>query len=228
MKTKLSDAIMRPLAETLVSRFAPNCERIEIAGSLRRLKSEIGDIEIVAIPTPALYEQLDTLLTDGKIRHGQPKRWGQKLRTFLFDTIGGYTIQVDLFLQPDPATWGCNMMIRTGSQEFSKRMVTERSKGGFMPDGYQIREARVWRGDTALPTPDELDVFMLWGMACVEPWDRTADCKPVFNAQRAEVSALVAMETKPLSPIMHPDSLARIEAEYQEWLKARKEREDAR
>lgn len=218
MKTKLSDAIMRPLAETLVSRFASNCQRIEIAGSLRRLKSEIGDIEIVAIPTAALYTKLDTLLADDKIRHAEPKRWGNKLRSFLFDTIGGYTIQVDLFLQPDPATWGVNMMIRTGSKEFSHKMVTERSKGGFMPDGYKIKDARVWRGETVLPTPDELNVFMLWGMDWVEPDLRTAEYKPVFNAQRAQVSALVATAIKPLSPIMEPESLARIEANYQAWL----------
>lgn len=34
MKSKLPDAIARPLAETLVSRFAPNSQRIEIAGGL--------------------------------------------------------------------------------------------------------------------------------------------------------------------------------------------------
>lgn len=217
MKTKLSDAIMRPLADSLVSRFAPNCARIEIAGSLRRLKSEIGDIEIVAIPTPALYEQLDSLLADGKIRHVAPKRWGQKLRAFLFDTIGGYTIQVDMFLQPDPATFGVNFLIRTGSSEFSKLMVTPRSRGGFMPDGYKIKEARVWRGDVALPTPDEVDVFALWGMAYVEPQQRTADYRPVFNAQQAQVSALVATQPAPRWPIMDPESLARIEANYREW-----------
>lgn len=33
--------------------------------------------------------------------------------------------------------------------------------------------------------------------------------------------------TGSLAPIMHPDSLARIEANYQAWLKERKEKEES-
>lgn len=37
-------------AKRVVEILAPHCERIEIAGSIRRKKSEIADIEIVCIP----------------------------------------------------------------------------------------------------------------------------------------------------------------------------------
>ena len=43
-------AVVLPITERLVSILAPFCERIEIAGSLRRLKPEVGDIELVVIP----------------------------------------------------------------------------------------------------------------------------------------------------------------------------------
>ena len=38
------------LAEAALSALTPSCERISIAGSIRRRKPEVGDIEIVCIP----------------------------------------------------------------------------------------------------------------------------------------------------------------------------------
>lgn len=40
----------RLVADKIVEGLAPHCERIEIAGSLRRLRPTIGDIDLVAIP----------------------------------------------------------------------------------------------------------------------------------------------------------------------------------
>ncbi len=40
------------IAEKVKAQLAPHCERIEIAGSIRRKKPDVGDIEIVAIPKP--------------------------------------------------------------------------------------------------------------------------------------------------------------------------------
>jgi DNA polymerase/3'-5' exonuclease PolX len=40
------------IAQETVELLRPHCERIEIAGSIRREKPEPNDIEIVAIPKP--------------------------------------------------------------------------------------------------------------------------------------------------------------------------------
>ena len=50
MKTKRPYSQVLPIAESLVEKLRPACERIEIAGSLRREKAMVGDIEIVAVP----------------------------------------------------------------------------------------------------------------------------------------------------------------------------------
>lgn len=42
------------VANELVDWLRPACERIVVAGSLRRQCAEIGDIELVALPTPLL------------------------------------------------------------------------------------------------------------------------------------------------------------------------------
>ena len=188
MKTKRPYAQVMPIAEKLADRLSARCERIEIAGSLRRQCETVGDIEIVAIPmlqldlfgnvddsiaTP-LDTYLNSLMMTGHIRHTAHKRWGAKLKSFLFTTTMGGDYQVDLFLQPDPATWGVNMMVRTGSAEFSKRMVTQRSKGGWMPDGMYQRDAQLWRDGEVLDTPEERDVFEAIGKEWVEPKERNA------------------------------------------------------
>lgn len=189
--TKLPYRQVFPLAEKMVERLAPACARIEIAGSLRRKCSFVGDIEIVAQPkfvrpvmgvTPAEcwgWSELDHLLADwdkgkkidilkGDRLRGKKRRYVQ----FAFASNAGQTYTVDLFIQPDPATWGVNLMIRTGSQEFSRRMVTMRCQGGLMPDELRVNEARVWCGPEAIPTPEERDVFELFGVAWIRPEER--------------------------------------------------------
>lgn len=43
-----ADAVL--IAEDLVRELAPLCERIEIAGSIRRMKYVVNDIDLVVIP----------------------------------------------------------------------------------------------------------------------------------------------------------------------------------
>ena len=190
--TKLPYRQVFPLAEKLVERLAPACARIEIAGSLRRRCPYAGDIELVAIPkferpimgqTPAEcwgWSALDHLLVEWDrskkidILKGDKLRGRERKYTQLaFASNAGQRYTVDLFLQPDPATWGVNLMIRTGSQDFSRRMVTTKAKGGWMPDEFNVADARVWRGPDALATPEERDVFALFGMAYVRPEERS-------------------------------------------------------
>jgi len=161
-------------AEHLVDVLRPGCERIEIAGSLRRGKAEVSDIEIIVIPKPLLdlfgepgkFSQVDAIL--GSLPIAYSKR-GPKQKQFLVRDSHGDEIQVDLFVQTDPETWGVNYLIRTGDALFSKRMVTPTWQGGFMPSGFSVKNARVWCDGEPLPTPQESDVFDLWKMAFVDP-----------------------------------------------------------
>lgn len=50
------------IAHAWLARFQPLCARAEIAGSIRRRKPEVGDIEICILPEPAGMYQLVTLL----------------------------------------------------------------------------------------------------------------------------------------------------------------------
>lgn len=183
MKIKRPYNQVMPVAEMVMDRLRSACERIEFAGSLRRQRPMVGDIEIVAVPIlcrdmfdhPTGESMVDRVLAswEGVILD----IGGCRYKKF-YVADKGNVHQVDLFLQPDTATWGVNFMIRTGSAAFSKKMVTPKSKKGFMPDQYRVNLAKVFTGGpginniSILDTPEEEDIFELWGMDWVPPQER--------------------------------------------------------
>ncbi|MBE2200427.1 MAG: hypothetical protein IAE79_17565 [Anaerolinea sp.] len=188
-KDKQPIAVMLPLAEKLLDKLRPFCARIEMAGSLRRRQPLIGDFEMVAVPIPAQISiggeihppyLVTQFLADAADAGVSIVKNGPKYVQFVMTTAQGRRVQVDLFLQPDPATWGQNFLIRTGSADFSHWIVTPRSQGGAVPvdDGgrplFYSRDAR-WhdaRTHARLATPEECDVFELLGVPFVTPIQR--------------------------------------------------------
>jgi len=61
------------------------------------------------------------------------------------------------------------MLIRTGPANFSRKMVTPKRLGGWMPDAYTVRDARIWLPYERMETPEEEDVFRLYGLEYIEP-----------------------------------------------------------
>jgi len=169
-------------AHRLLDLLEPVCERIEIAGSIRRQCLEVGDIELVAIPksTQDLFgvREWDTKIIKTRLfdLHSQTLL-GSSDRT-LFAKAGewyaqfvAFGMKVDLFMTT-PEKWGCIFMIRTGSADFTKKMVKRKVWGGYCPDHLYFKDGRLWDGEEALDTPEEDDVFRELGMAYVKPENR--------------------------------------------------------
>lgn len=191
---KHADALK--IAEELVECLRPGCMRIEIAGSIRRGKPEVKDIEIVAIPDltplphpraefgkpiPKAYKMyldaiLDEMAIERKIRF---EKNGNKYKKFDFKN----RINVDLFLVTPPAEWGVQMVIRTGPADFSHWCVTRQRNGGAMPNIYRVQDGAVWLGahedknpdlTTKLFMPEEIDFLHFLGLDWIEPGEREA------------------------------------------------------
>lgn len=176
MKNKLPYDHMLSLALPVVELLRPHCARIEIAGSLRRQKAEIGDIEIVASPKSFVPD----LLSEPTETHS--------LDTFDWSTLGKLTlnghkqkkiilpgdVQIDLFIVTPPAQWGVIFLLRTGSDKFSHRFVTHKSFGGCMPAAYRMHEGAIWCGNRMIETPEERDLFKLFNMRYIPPVERVA------------------------------------------------------
>jgi DNA polymerase (family 10) len=182
--TKLPYAQIYSKAARLVEARRPHCQRIEIAGSLRRERPAVGDIELVAVPYRntdlfgVVYENRPTSLDRFLDSHSITfTKRGAKYQQFQYGSV-----KVDLFL-PFAETWGSVFTIRTGSAEFTHWLVTAQSAGGAKPDEVSFNGGRLYAGGRLLLTPEEEDVFAAVGLAWVPPQERHG---PLANPARVE------------------------------------------
>lgn len=181
-KTQLPYNQALALAEKVVKELAPACQKICVAGSIRRKKKQVGDIEIVCIPKmqldlfgdpsgSILDIHLEQLAEEGRIikSEGDNKRWGPKWKSF--HPAAKPEIKVDLFITT-AWEWGYTFTIRTGPSDFSRLCVTPKQQGGFLPGHLRVAECRLWEGTTALETPEEWDFLLALGLRWIEPEDR--------------------------------------------------------
>ena len=176
MKTRIPLAQAQEIALEIASFLEPACQRLVIAGSIRRQKPDVGDIEIVAIPkmlpsvdmfgeTSTLVSALD-LFNYSKI--GKVIKGGSKYKQI--ETR--YGINLDLFIVTPPAQWGVLLMIRTGSADFSHKMVTKKRFGGCLPSDCDVRDGAVWRNGEIVLMDGEMDYFTLCRIDYIEPENR--------------------------------------------------------
>jgi DNA polymerase/3'-5' exonuclease PolX len=190
-----------PIAEKLVDLLRPGCTRIEIAGSIRRLKAEPGDIDLVAIPDqrparplfgiPYRSNQLEMILESLALGDDDDIKLhrclgGGKYQEYWVSIDAGRTwcIKLDLFLVTPPADWGCLYLIRTGPADFSHWIVSNQSIGGGMPDGYHLQGGRIQdkaTGQFVYRCPEEIDFLHFCGLDWIEPRDR----RPIWRRTAA-------------------------------------------
>lgn len=189
-RPRIARALAEEAAQIILDKIGPYCERVEVAGSIRRKMNTVKDIEIVAIPrteTPQvglfgepgepislLKERLDGLVADGFIEKRTDddgkQRWGDKHQRALFKWSGG-EIGIDFFAVMPPAQWGVIFAIRTGNYEFSRNLVTMIESGGKMPADLRVADGALWRVNPenrdeklgVVHTPEEADFFKALG-----------------------------------------------------------------
>lgn len=174
------------IARYYVSLMAPHCGRCEVAGSVRRLKEEVKDIEIVATPTITKTYTADMLFPE-PIETNDLFEWAVRSDiTWIKPGVSGIIpwnikpegkywrgllatgIKLDLFLA-SYTNFGLIYAIRTGSAEFTQALVTHAKRVGLpCVDGHLTRDGK------PLETPDERDVFDLLGLEYVGPEQRTS------------------------------------------------------
>ena len=185
-KPRFSAAIARKVADELAAELAPRCERIEIAGSLRRGKAEVGDIEILYIPKigqvrmpgelfPQTGSLTDELLNQWLAQRVLAKRpningnaawWGVQNK-FAVHVASG--IPVDLFATT-AERWFGSLVIRTGSKEMNTTLANSALRRGMQLHSYGVLEnART--GEQIIPQ-SEREVFERLGVPYREPAER--------------------------------------------------------
>src|SRR5438128_74037 len=182
-KTKRPLREAERIAAAIVADLAPSCARIQVAGSVRRRKAVIDDIEIEAIPRHApaglfgdctanlLWEHLHA--TDA-YRFTKGDHAAGRYYQLTLPLHAG--VQLDLFLaQPD--NWGLTLLVRTGSAAFSTALLArwKRWHGIGRDQPGSVDGRLVTRDGRAVPTPEEETVFQLLGMQPVPPERRSGE-----------------------------------------------------
>jgi DNA polymerase/3'-5' exonuclease PolX len=178
----------RQIARNVIYYFGAACEQIAIAGSIRRLKAEVKDIEIVYVP---LYEEQEVNLfevaqvpaTEGRVTHlirggyweldSHIKRNGPKYKRLVKDGVA-----IELF-RAERDNWGLIYALRTGSADFMRAVVTRSDAEwaiGCMPTDMFMRDGDLWRmtpqGRQVIPTPTEESFFAAIGLPVFPPEER--------------------------------------------------------
>ena len=155
----------KEIADRILIELKPHCERIEIAGSIRREKPEPNDIEIVAIPKAydvGLFESgIATVVNQWKKVKGElPCKYTQRILP--------EGIKLDLFFAA-PENWGLIFAIRTGSAEYSHRVLASR----WVRFGYKSENGMLTRYGKKYTIKEEKDLFKMLNLDWVEPTERS-------------------------------------------------------
>ena len=176
-------AVALPVAETLRDRLAgvAGVERVEVAGSLRRMKAAVHDIDLLAAAAdPAAVNRAFTELP----QVAEVAALGDTKASIR--TRDG--LQVDL-RTVQPEVWGAALQYFTGSAAHNVRIRERAVKAGLKLSEYGLFE----RGGELVVAEDEEVVYDRLGMAWVPPVLRE-DRGEVDAARRGQLPALVTLD----------------------------------
>ncbi|MBA7516341.1 hypothetical protein ES705_08389 [subsurface metagenome] len=164
----------RGIAEELLELLKPACQRVTIAGSIRRRKPFPNDIELLCIPkfngvVELLDQKLKWLIGTHVLEYRPNKKgsivYGPKNKLLRHVDSG---IGVDIF-STDEECWWVALVVRTGPKESNIAIATAAQKRGWRlrayGPGFDTHEGLI-------RCKSERDVFELVGLPYKEPWER--------------------------------------------------------
>lgn len=193
--------IAKSIATNILIFLQPHCSIINIAGSIRREKAEVKDIEIVALPMYTETKDLFNTVTTkeryksfviaatriGKIIKGNPQ--GRYMQIEVNCGTAG-NINLDLFM-PAEEDYYRQLAIRTGSAEYAHKVIAKAwikkgwcgSDKGFIPQSEcnsyieTATNKRIWKCKVDNPTKpphwkSEEEFFNWLGVPFTEPKNR--------------------------------------------------------
>lgn len=171
------------VAKELCDLLKPDCQRLIVAGSLRRKKAEVGDVEVLFVPKMLkraidFWNMEDYPLTDlvfermvlKGIIERRPKvdgtfTWGKEIKLARHVKSG---IPVDFFAARQD-NWFSMLVCRTGSGRSNIAICQAAQRKGWkwtFTQGFRNEVGRI------VPVESEEDVFRLVGLKYLHPWER--------------------------------------------------------
>lgn len=181
-------AVAEKVITDIVNDLGPWTERYDIAGSYRRGKADVGDVEMVYIPKYrnrvtdlfGAIEQVDLLgewleenmLSPGAMFSLRMNSAGRKIGFGPLNKMlvhNATNVPVDIFTT-SAANWGMAMVVRTGPADLNIHIMRAFLAKGMKGHAY----GGVTRRGLDMPMPTEEDVFKALGWSYRVPQDRDA------------------------------------------------------
>ncbi len=179
------------IADMAVNGLRDVCHRIEIAGSLRRKKDFVHDIDLVLWPICDLVQtaqpdffgfgaqamEYPTQLIDLMMQNGwldqRPDAYRRKLTLAAVEDDDPYTISIELYLcEPNGSNFEALLQMRTGCAEFNVQLAQRAKRiGKIYRAGYGIYDAA--DPERRLDDGTEAGIFAALMLPYVEPERRT-------------------------------------------------------
>lgn len=183
-KPKFRRDLALEVAKEIHATLMPFCHRCKIAGSLRRGRPFVSDIEVLFIPkmgpnTEVLFPDdsdqvnlalkcIDKGLANGWILQRPNSQgsvcWGEKNRLAIH---AGSGIPVDFFATTEEAWWN-SLVIRTGGKRTNLALTMGANRKGLTLHAYGSGFTHLKTGKT-IQTHSEQDVFRIAGVTYSEP-----------------------------------------------------------
>jgi DNA polymerase (family 10) len=156
-KTTESNGLnVKLIADEVVRVLTPLCENILVVGSIRRLKEEPNDVDIVLITNEKEKIHIELLKMGTKLSGGDKKEAWE---------VNG--VKAELYYATED-TWGAFVLMYTGSKEYN---ISMRAKAKSM--GYSLSQYGLFNADKIrLASQTEEDIFTSLAMEYVEPEER--------------------------------------------------------
>jgi len=162
------------LADKIKGVLAPFCERIEVCGSIRRARPEVGDIDILCLAKP---EQANALVARCKLNAHVISAGDQAMSLRLKNNV-----QVDVrfarasesdLVTTKPGNWGALMIYFTGSKEHNIFICDHAQKMGLKFDPFRgvLGHPGSWQ-EKVVASETEEDIFKYLGLEFIPPVQR--------------------------------------------------------
>jgi DNA polymerase/3'-5' exonuclease PolX len=216
-KPKFDFSVAHVIATQIVSELEPACERITIAGSLRRCEKTVGDIEILYCPRYTTGKRPGDLVAS-TIDLSLAKIWDlinagvlvRRQNTNGSDTFGPRNklmrhasgIPVDLFAT-DERSWANYLVCRTGPAAFNIRVATRARALGWKWHPYDCGFSRKRCGGELIEWQvirSEEQLFEFLGWPYCQPWERAAGNSPVSATRSSEEKTGVEAQSAKAEP----------------------------
>lgn len=162
---KFTDA--KRLADHIVEELLPFCERIEIAGSIRRRCGEVNDIDLVVIATDKFALRDRVLRHCTLIQDGALNLITRLPGNFQLDIFFAHAGKSDL-LESTPSNWGSVLLCRTGSKEHNIKLANRARARGLQWKTYE----GIFDGSKLIASATEEDIFTALEMDFIKPENR--------------------------------------------------------